>query len=309
MSFNGAPAGARLWANAALATPFQAAGTAAGAIDWDCLTRHASDLLKRGLTSVTAFGTTGEGASIPPGERAALFDRFGAAGIDPARVVECIYGPAAGEVAAAARQALRAGAAAVLMPPPFYFKQPSDDGVFAWYARVFDTLGGDARDVLLYNIPGLTGVAISVDLVARLRTAFPRVVLGVKDSSGDWPYAERLLAEHADLTILFGFENLLTKAAAGGGSGTISGLANIAPEMIAGLVGGGADARIDDLVAAVSDLPVVSAIKALVAHVRGEAVWRAVAPPLEALASGDERRLLAGYDALFNPAEAASVTP
>ncbi len=302
MSSNSALAEARLWANAALATPFQAPGS----IDWDRLTRLAGELLGRGLTSVTAFGTTGEGASIPLGERAGLFDRFGAAGIDPARVVECVYGPAAGDAAATARRALRAGAAAVLVPPPFYFKQPSDDGVFAWYARMFDALGGDARDVLVYNIPNFTGVTISVDLVARLRSAFPQIVLGVKDSSGDWPYAERLLAEHADLTILFGFENLLTKAAARGGSGTISGLANIAPEMIAGLAGGGADARIDDLVDAVSAVPVVAAIKALVAHARGDAVWRAVEPPLETLEEAAERRLLACYDALFSPAGAAS---
>jgi 4-hydroxy-tetrahydrodipicolinate synthase len=139
-----------------------------------------------------------------------------------------------------------------------------------------------------------------------LRSAFPQVVLGVKDSSGDWPYGERLLADHADLTILFGFENLLTEAAARGGSGTISGLANVVPEVIAGLVGGDADARIDDLVAALGALPVVPAIKALVAHVLGDALWRRVEPPLNALEDGAERQLLARYDALFSPAEAAS---
>ncbi len=302
MSSNAAPARPRLWANAALATPFQAPGV----IDWDRLTRHTRDLLARGLTSVTAFGTTGEGASIPPGERAKLFDRFGAAGIDPARVVVCVTGSAAGEVAAGARSALGAGAAAVLIPPPFYFKQPSDDGVFAWYDRMFGALGGDARDVLLYNIPSLTGVAIGTDLIARLRSAFPQIVRGVKDSSGDWSYAKRLLAEHADLTILFGFENLLAGAAARGGSGTISGLANIVPEAIAGVVRGSADTRIDDLVAALDSLSVVPAIKALVAHVRGDAAWRAVDPPLDALESSAERRLLARYDALFSPAEATS---
>lgn len=302
MSLNTAPAGTRPWANAALATPFQAPGI----IDWNRLARHARDLLERGLTSVTVFGTTGEGASIPSGERAGLFDRFGAAGIDPAKIVECVYGPAAGEAAATARKALRAGAAAVLVPPPFYFKQPSDDGVFAWYERTFEALGGDARDVLLYNIPGFTGVTISVDLVARLRSAFPQIVLGVKDSSGSWPYGERLLAEHADLTILFGFENLLTKAAARGGSGAISGFANVVPEMIAGLVRGRADARIDDLVAALDSLSVVPAIKALVAHARGDAAWRAVEPPLDLLDGAAERRLLARYDALLNPIEAAS---
>ncbi|MHA1151436.1 MAG: hypothetical protein ACTSQ7_02010 [Alphaproteobacteria bacterium] len=50
----------------------------------------------------------------------------------------------------------------------------------------------------------------------------------------------------------------------------------------------------------------VPAIKALVAHARGDAVWRAVEPPLDALENDDERRLLARYDALFSPAEAAS---
>ncbi len=302
MSLSTAPAGTRLWASAALATPFQAPGI----VDWNSLTRHAGDLLERGLTSVTAFGTTGEGASIPLNERAGLYDRFGAAGISPSQIVECIYSPAAGDAAAAAQKALRAGAAAVLVPPPYYFKQPSDDGVFAWYGQMFDTLGGDARDVLLYNIPGLTGVTISVDLVARLRSAFPQIVLGVKDSSGNWPYAERLLAEHADLMILLGFENLLTKAAAAGGSGAISGLANIVPEMIAGLVRGCADARIDELVAGLDNLPVVPAIKALVAHERSDAVWRAVEPPLDELDAAAARQLLARYDALLNPVEAAS---
>jgi len=297
-----APTGNRPWASAALATPFQAPGT----VDWTSLTRHAGDLLERGLTSVAVFGTTGEGASISRAERDPLFDRFGAAGIDPARVVECVYGLAAGDAAASARKALRAGAAAVLVPPPFFFKQPSDDGLFAWYGRMFDAMGGDARDVLLYNIPSLTGVAISVDLVARLRSAFPQVVLGIKDSSGDWPYAQRLLAEHADLTILLGFEDLLTKAVAIGGSGAISGLANIVPEMITGLVSGRADARIDDLVAALDTLSVVPAIKALVAHERGDGLWRTVEPPLYALNEAAERRLLARYDALLGPVEAAS---
>ena len=53
-------------------------------------------------------------------------------------------------------------------------------------------------------------------------------------------------------------------------------------------------------------LSVIPAIKARVAQVRGDAVRRAVEPPLDALEGGAERRLPARYDALFSPAEAAS---
>ncbi len=57
---------------------------------------------------------------------------------------------------------------------------------------------------------------------------------------------------------------------------------------------------------AVTAGPVVPAIKALVAHVRGDVVWRAVEPTLDALEGGAERRPRTRYDALFSPAEAAS---
>ena len=85
-------------------------------------------------------------------------------------------------------------------------------------------LGGSARDIILYNIPSVTQVALSVDLIGRIKEGFPGVVTGVKDSSGDWAYTQRLLAAHKDLAILIGDERYLAEGVALGGQGAISGL-------------------------------------------------------------------------------------
>ncbi len=92
------------------------------------------------------------------------------------------------------REVLEAGCRGVLLAPPSYYKNVGDDGLFAWFGAVFSALGPAARDVFLYNIPSVTAVELSVDLVGRLRAAFPAAVAGVKDSSGHWAYTERLLA-------------------------------------------------------------------------------------------------------------------
>ena len=48
----------------------------------------------------------------------------------------------------------------MLLAPPFYFKGVSDEGLYRWHAEVFEAAGPDCRDVILYNIPSLTGVTI-----------------------------------------------------------------------------------------------------------------------------------------------------
>ena len=78
----------------------------------------------------------------------------------------------------------------------------------------------------------MTGVPLSVDLIGRLKTAFPGVVAGVKDSSGEWQNTEKLLAAHGDLQILVGDERQLARAVRQGGAGTICGLANLMPGVV-----------------------------------------------------------------------------
>ena len=127
----------------------------------------------------------------------------------------------------------------------------------------------------------MTGVPLSVDLIGRLKTAFPGVVAGVKDSSGEWQNTEKLLAAHGDLQILVGDERQLARAVRQGGAGTICGLANLMPGVVRKAAHDGVDdPRIADAVQAIMRYPFMPAVKALIAHRRGDAGWRVMAPPL-----------------------------
>lgn len=291
----------RFGLSAALATPF----SADGGIDLSRAVVQARWCLGEGCSSVTLFGTTGEGSSIGEADRADLLAALKGVGVGGDRIVGAIAAASVADAAAQMQQMLAIGCKALLLPPPFYFKGVSDEGLFAWFAQLFGRLGGAARDVLLYNIPSVTAVPLSVELIGRLRDAFPEIIVGVKDSSGDWSYTQRLLAAHRDLAILIGDERYLAEGVRLGGEGAISGLANVCPRRLRPLVDEGQDdPRIAALVEAVLAHPVIPAVKALIAHRTADVVWCGVRPPLMPLGSGDVERLAARYDTLFAAAAA-----
>jgi 4-hydroxy-tetrahydrodipicolinate synthase len=271
-----------------------------GAIDLKRLVGHARWCLDNGCDSVTAFGTTGEGASVGESGRAQVLGALAGGGVDAHKVVYCIAATSLHEAIAQARVAYDFGARALLLPPPFYFKGVSDEGLFSWFSQLFGKLGASARDVILYNIPSVTNVALSVDLIGRLKEAFPQVITGVKDSSGDWAYTQVLLAGHNDMAILIGDERYLAEGVGLGGQGAISGIANVCPDALLAMIAGKQpDPRISRLVEEVLRHPVIPAVKALVAHRTGDAEWRHVRAPLVAMPAGPAATLGATYDKLF----------
>jgi 4-hydroxy-tetrahydrodipicolinate synthase len=286
----------RFGLSVALSTPFDARG----ALDTSRLVEHAGWCLEHGCSSVTLFGTTGEGASIHLGEREQVYSALAAAGVTGQALVGGVTATSVEEAVAQASLAFAVDCRAVLLPPPFFFKGVDEEGVFAWYAAVVDKLGPRARHILLYNIPSMTQVAMPLTLVGRLIRAFPEVFVGVKDSSGDWTYTERLLAAHRDRVILVGDERSLAQAVRAGAQGAISGLANLCPELLLPLANEGrGDARINRLVDDVLAHPVMAAIKALIAHRRGDAGWAAMRPPLTALAAAQSAGLRDRFDQIL----------
>ncbi|MCF3639659.1 dihydrodipicolinate synthase family protein [Rhizobium sp. TRM95111] len=285
---------AKIGVSAALATPF----TASGEIDWPAFAAHAGSLLGSGMQVVTAFGTTGEGVSIPAAARAALYENMAAGGIRSGQLVECVYGPSSADAGAHMRRSFEAGASGILLTPPHYFKQPPEEGIYRWYCEAFQAAGASCGPVILYNIPALTGVTIGPRLVARLRVAFPEIVAGVKDSSGDWAQTTALLAEHRDLAILVGHEGHLARAVREGASGAISGVANFAPKLLATLVSGEDVPLVDAVLEKLLTLPVVPAIKAVLAARTGRADWYRTRAPLEPITDAGERATCAALAAM-----------
>jgi 4-hydroxy-tetrahydrodipicolinate synthase len=291
----------RFGLSVALSTPFMASGQ----IDPARLIAHAHRCLADGAQSLTLFGTTGEGFSIGPAEREPLYAAVKAAGFEFATQVGVgVMAASVEEAAAQAAQAYRYGARHILLAPPFYFKGVSDAGVLAWHAAFIQALGPDARDLIVYNLPGQTAVTLSHDMVGHLKAAHPGVVIGVKDSGGNWAYTERMLRDHGDLAILIGDERHLARAVRGGGQGSICGLANICAAALRPLVDRGEDSPlINSLVETIVAGPVVSGIKAIIAAQTADAGWRAMRPPLDTLPQATADVLSARITALLQAAK------
>ncbi|MFB9979436.1 dihydrodipicolinate synthase family protein [Mesorhizobium kowhaii] len=285
----------RFGLSAALTTPFDASGQ----IAISPMVAQARSCLAEGCGSVTLFGTTGEGASVGAVERRAVTEAMLAAGILPHQLVAGVLVDAAEDAAEQARHALQHGARNILLAPPSYFKNVGEDGLFGWFSAVFAALGPLARGVLLYNIPSVTMVQLSLGLISRLRTAFPDVVAGVKDSGGDWDYSAALLGAHRDLVILIGDERHLARAVRIGAQGAISGMANFATGEVRAMADGRDDARVETFVLELLKYPVTPAVKVMVARKTGDERWLAVRPPLEPIASQGQQQLAAAYDRLF----------
>ena len=92
------------------------------------------------------FGTTGEGASLDLDDRERILRPLVDGGIAPRRAIHGgVAAASVGEAVGQARQLLDADCRGILLAPPFYFKNVGDDGLFAWFSRVFDALGPAAR--------------------------------------------------------------------------------------------------------------------------------------------------------------------
>ena len=264
------------------------------------MVNHAEWCLGHGCDSVTLFGTTGEGASIGIAGRHQMLGAMAGHGIAPGQVVAGVAAASVHETVEQARLALDFGCKALLLAPPFYFKGVSDDGLFAWFARVFEALGPKARDMILYHIPSVTAVDISPALIARLRAAFPGVVTGIKDSSGNAANTQTLLDQHGDLAILVGDERQLAKAVRNGAQGSICGVANFAPSLLRPIAHEGKDDdRVNKIVDLLVALPVVPAVKALVAHRLGDPEWLHTRAPLTALSASEAQQLGAAVDRIM----------
>ncbi len=286
----------RFGLSVALATPFAEDRS----IDLPRLVAHGRQSLADGCASLTVFGTTGEGASLGLNERQRALGALVGAGIDPA--TQLVVGIAAASIEdaiAQGRAELMLGCPSFLLAPPFYFKGAGDEGLFDWFAAVLTGLGSKASNVILYHIPQVTSVGLSMALVDRLKKAFPKQVAGVKDSSGDWDNAQALLKHHGELHILIGDERLLAKAMNLGASGAITGLANIAPDLMKPLIDGIEEPRVNAMVEAVLPFAVTAAVKALVGHRRKDPMaWSRMRAPLRPLGEAECVKLFATIDAI-----------
>ena len=269
---------------------------ASGGVDHGMLIEHAKSLLARGVDGVAPFGTTGEGQSFSLAERRDGVDALLAAGIPGEKIAAATGCAALPETIELTRHGVRSGCAACLVLPPFFWKDVSDDGLFAWYAQLIEAVGDARLRIYLYHIPQVSGTPLSVDLVARLAAAFPGIIAGVKDSAGDFANTQALLAAVPQVAILVGHEPHLPRLLRAGGSGTICGVANLFPELVRALLTPTVTAADEQRVATFIEIafrqPFLAGFKAILAEQTRNPAWQGVRAPLLPLAVDSRTTLL-----------------
>ncbi|KIT17580.1 dihydrodipicolinate synthase family protein [Jannaschia aquimarina] len=283
-----------------------------GRPDTGKLVAYCKRLIADGLDGVAPVGTTSEGNSTPMDWRLRLPEALAEGGIAGDRVILGTGACAMDDAAALSKAALDAGFPNVLVLPPFYYKNVSDEGLFAAYARLIERVGSDALRVYLYHFPQMSQTPISVALVQRLKAAFGPVIAGLKDSSGDYAGSLAFAEAADDFDVFPSNEGVLVDALARGCGGVISATTQVAPGLVRRtLEASGADrdrlqALLTEVRKAVSAYQLMAAVKEVEALRSGDPAWRAVLPPLVSLTEAQRAGLARDLAAL--PAEAGIAT-
>jgi 4-hydroxy-tetrahydrodipicolinate synthase len=288
--------------HAAIVTPVDGGG----GVDAGRMAAHARRLLAGGCHGLAVFGTTGEANSFSVAQRQAALDALLAAGVPAGRVILGVGTCARDETLALARHGLGLGCRRLLVQPPFFYKRVSDEGLFAAFAEVAEAAGPQGAELLLYHFPQVTQVPVTRPVIERLVDAFPSVVRGVKDSSGDLDHTLGLAASFPGLAVYAGNDSHLLDVLRAGGAGTISAAANLnaaASRAVHDAFGAGDAAaaeagmgRVTAVRKVLESRPLIPAIKHVLAEAEGDPAWARVRPPLtplDAAAGAELRRDLA----------------
>ncbi|HZD26231.1 MAG TPA: dihydrodipicolinate synthase family protein [Alphaproteobacteria bacterium] len=275
--------------------------TAGLAVDLAAMVAHHRWLLANGCDGVVVLGTTGEANSFTVAERRAVIDAMAAAGLPAGQVMIGTGCCALPDTVELTRAALSAGYHNVLMLPPFYYKGVGDDGLYAAFDHVIQTVGDDRLKVIVYDFPKMTGLDIGTTLLARLNRAYPDTVVGVKDSSGNRDDMLDVCRAIPGFRTFAGTEQYLLDVLQAGGAGCISATANVTAPLCAAVwrafgKGDAAGAQraqetATEVRLALQAYPAVPSLKALMAAHTGREGWRHMRPPILPLSAEHERTL------------------
>jgi 4-hydroxy-tetrahydrodipicolinate synthase len=201
----------------ALVTPF-----AGGEVDWDTFGKLIDRQIDGGTQGLVPCGTTGESPTLSHEEHDKVVEFTIERAAGRAVVVAGTGSNSTAEALRLTRHAKDAGADACLVVNPYYNK-PTQQGMFEHVARLAEA----GLPIVLYNIPGRTGIELSPETVIRMAEEIEMVV-GIKEATGD-PDVTSAVAAGCDIAILSGDDSLTLPLAGAGARGVVSVLANLLP--------------------------------------------------------------------------------
>ena len=210
----------------AMVTPMNSTG-----VDYEAFGRFIDFQINAGIHALVAVGTTGESATLSPAERREVI-RFAIERVNGRVPVVAGTGTNNTEhVLEFTRNACADGADGVLVVTPYYNKA-TQNGLYAHFSAVADT---STKPVIMYNVPSRTGCNLQPATVERL--SYHENIAGLKEASGNMAQVVEIFARCGDKLDIYSGEDAITvPMLAMGGSGCISVLSNVVPQLAARMV-------------------------------------------------------------------------
>ena len=210
----------------ALVTPFRD-----GQVDEKALGELIEFQIQNGTQGIVPCGTTGESATLSHDEHNRVVEKTVKTARGRVPVIAGTGSNNTEEAVTLTRHAQAVGANAALIISPYYNK-PTQEGLFQHFSKVAQAVD---IPVVVYNIPGRTGVNIAPETFGRLTQV--RNIVGIKESSGSLQQVSDIIRQCGEhMAILSGDDMLTLPILALGGTGVISVAANIIPRDMAEMV-------------------------------------------------------------------------
>lgn len=204
-----------------IVTPFNTNGD----VDAQTLTQLVNSFIDKGVAGIVACGTTGEYYTFSDEERELVLTTIAKAAKDKVTLIAGINSLSTDNSIALAHQAKALGYDGLMLSAPPY-SLAEQDGVIAHFEKVADA---SELPIVMYNFPARVGVSIEFDTVAHL-AQHPNIV-GVKESSGDFSHALRMLqANFENFDVVCGCDDQPVDFFFWGAKSWIAGAANVFPE-------------------------------------------------------------------------------
>ena len=288
--------------NAAVITPLMNDLTPDDAL----LVDYSKWLMTNGCDGLAILGTTGEANSFSLKERIRIIESLIEGGV-PAEVL--MPGTGACSITDATeltKVAVNAGVGGVLILPPWYYKNPSDAGLFRFFSEVIQRVSDDRLQIYLYHFPQMSATPISYKLIEMLLKEYPNTVAGMKDSSGDIENMVGAVERFPGFDVMSGSEHCFYPLLQRGGVGCITACSNITSQLAqnvyqAFLNDADPFAANEPLVAVrnvIQEYPLSSALKELIARHTGKPQWRNIRPPFVNMDDVTRQKLFNEFDAV-----------
>lgn len=209
----------------ALVTPFRN-----GEVDFEALKKLVELQVKGQVSGLVPVGTTGESPTLSPEEHLKVIATVVEAAAGRCQIIAGTGANSTGEAVYLTREAKALGADATLQVTPYYNK-PTQEGLYRHFSTVADKVG---LPVVLYNVPGRSGVAIAEGTVARL--AKNPVIGAIKEAAGSVDRVSAILDCCEDIAVLSGDDSLTLPMMAVGAKGIISVSSNLIPGEMSAMV-------------------------------------------------------------------------